>query len=91
MMMNANMDAGKNAYANLKDEDIFFRWIDTMNGGRGYVDVDGIMAQIGFDVRYDQWNFGLSVLLFQSLLSDEAKRANELYKAAFPRQYLAAG
>ena len=66
------------------DEDELFRWIDTMNGGRGYVDVDGIMAQIGFDVRYDQWNFGLSVLLFQSLLSNEAKRANELYKAAFP-------
>ena len=65
-------------------EDDLFRWIDAMNGGRGYVDVDGIMAQIGFDVRYDQWNFGLSVLLFQSLLSNEAKRANEFYKAAFP-------
>ena len=68
----------------LRDEDRLFQWIDTMNGGRGYVDVDGIMVQIGFDVRYDQWNFGLSALLFQSLLSNEAKRANELYKAAFP-------
>ncbi len=64
--------------------DAFFNWIVRDNRGRGYVDVDAIMVQLGFDARYDRWNFGLSILLFQSLLSGEADRANDLYKAAFP-------
>ncbi len=68
----------------LQRQDDLFNWISDMNGGRGYVDVDAIMVQLGFDARYDRWNFGLSLLLFQTLLSDEADRANALYKAAFP-------
>ena len=61
-----------------------FKWIVDSNGGRGYVDVDTILAQVGFSADYDNWDFGLNVLLFTSLLSDEADRANELYKKAYP-------
>ena len=68
----------------LIDEGRLFEWIRDMNGGRGYVDVDTLMGQLGVDVRYDRWNFGLSVIFFQAILSSQADRANDLYKAAFP-------
>lgn len=61
-----------------------FDWIINDNNGQAFVDVANISAQAGFSVDYENWDFGFNVLFFTSLLSDEAKRANEFFKAAYP-------
>lgn len=61
-----------------------FDFIKEKNGGKGYVSTDTLLAQAGFNADYDEWQFGLNVLFFLRFLSDEADRANNLYKAAYP-------
>lgn len=60
-----------------------YEWIVNENAGRGYVDVDLLMAGAGFDALYDHWRFGASGFLVSTMLSAEAKEADRLVQAAY--------
>ena len=59
----------------------FFKFIVDENDNKGYVDVGNIRGQVGFSADYGAWDFGLSLLFFQSILDDKAKEARDLYDA----------
>ncbi len=61
-----------------------YEWIVEQNSGRGYVDVNFIMAGAGFDALYDHWRFGVAVFVAEPTLTGQAKEADRLVKAAYP-------
>ena len=62
----------------------FFDFIVNENDNKGYVDVGNIRGQVGFSADYGAWDFGLSLLFFQSILDDKAQKASDLYEAYRP-------
>lgn len=60
-----------------------YEWTVDENGGRGYVDVDLVMAGAGFDALYDDWRFGTSVFAVGTRLGDKAKEAEQLAETAY--------
>ncbi len=61
-----------------------YDWMVDNNNGRGYVDVNLLMAGAGFDALYDHWRFGAAVFVVDTVLSGKAKEADRLVKAAYP-------
>jgi len=60
-----------------------YNWIVEQNAGRGYVEVDLLMAGVGFDAVYDHWRFGTAAFVASTKLSDKAKEADRLAEAAY--------
>ena len=63
---------------------VLYDWMVDQNNGRGYVDVNLLMAGAGFDALYDHWRFGAAVFVVDTLLTGKAKEADRLVKAAYP-------
>ncbi len=61
-----------------------YDWMVNQNNGRGYVDVNLLMAGAGFDALYDHWRFGAAVFVVETLLTGKAEEADRLVKAAYP-------
>ena len=72
------------AQDDMDERRVLYDWMVDQNNGRGYVDVNLLMAGAGFDALYDHWRFGAAVFVVDTLLTGKAKEADRLVKAAYP-------